>query len=130
MSNGNVTVEIAGGPSIAVPWAAGMTAHQALEAAFNYQGTQGAFTYGIQYYGSQWGYLVFMIDETYDTYMSASDPFFYWHFYVNGIASPTGIDQTKLNAGDVVQFAFEMYLPETHSGSLLEVKHKLKSRGS
>lgn len=122
----SVTVGVTGGPSVVVAWDEGMTAHQALEGAYAASG--GQFQCGLQYYGANYGYLVFMISETYDTYASTAEPFFYWDFYVNGQPAPSGVDQTVLEAGDIVLFAFELYDPGTHVGSLLEVKHLSRRR--
>jgi hypothetical protein len=47
------------------------------------------------------GYLVCMINETYDTYPSTPAPFFYWEPLVNGKPSSAGIDSHLRNAGDV-----------------------------
>jgi Domain of unknown function (DUF4430) len=118
-----VTVTIVGGPSIAVPWIQNMNAQQALEGAYNQINNTSQFTFSLQYYGSQYGYLVMMINETYDSFISSAAPFFYWAFYLNGVPSQTGIDQTVLNAGDTVTFAFETYSAETHQISTLGIKH-------
>ncbi len=122
-NNGTVQVEIIGGPSITVPWFQGMNAQQALEGAYNQVHNTAAFTYALQYYGSGLGYLVVMVNETYDSFVSSADPFFYWEFFVNGQPAGAGIDNTILNDGDVVAFGLEMYDPTTHSASLLRVKH-------
>jgi hypothetical protein len=61
-----VSLEVVGGPSVEVPWKAGMTAQDALEAAFNQINSSATFTYALQFYGSELGYLVLMINETYD----------------------------------------------------------------
>jgi hypothetical protein len=119
-----VMIEIDGGPTIDVPYTTGMTAHAALEIAYDDQLPNTGFTYGIQYYGSGLGYLVFMIDETYDTFLSTSNPFFYWEFSVNGTPADHGIDQTVLSDGDTVGFAFTTYDAERHAGTLLERKHQ------
>lgn len=133
MSNGSsITVEITGGPSISVPWFSGMNAQQALEGAFN-QGT-GSLTYALQYYGSNLGYLVMMINETFDSFNStagsSATPFFYWEFLINNTPASAGIDSTILNAGDVVGFNFEMYVPEQHEQSLLRFKHEFQTGAS
>lgn len=133
MSNGSsITVEITGGPSISVPWFAGMNAQQALEGAFN-QGA-GSLTYALQYYGSNLGYLVMMINETFDSFNStagaSATPFFYWEFLINNTPASAGIDSTILNAGDVVGFNFEMYVPEQHEQSLLRFKHEFQTGAS
>ncbi|SKB02128.1 protein of unknown function [Prosthecobacter debontii] len=100
-----------------------MNAQQALEGAYNQINNTSQFTFSLQYYGAQFGYLVMMINETYDSFISSAAPFFYWAFYLNGVTSQTGIDQTVLNAGDTITFAFETYSAETHQASTLGIKH-------
>jgi hypothetical protein len=83
----NVSLEVAGGPFVEVPWKAGMTAHVALEAAYNQINSSATFTYALQFYGSQLGYLVLMINETYDSFISSAEPFYYWEFLVNDVSA-------------------------------------------
>jgi hypothetical protein len=111
----SVTVEISSGPTITVPWVAGMNAKQA---------------YSLQFYGSTFGYLVSMVNETYDTFFSSSDPFFYWAFYVNGNIAPKGIDSTILKQGDVVMFQYQLYDPNQHAASQLGIKHQLHQQAA
>lgn len=126
-----VSVQVAGGPSASVPWTAGMNAQQALEAMWRQLHDTDTFTYALQYYGSQLGYLVFMINETYDTFISKAKPFYYWEFLVNGTHSNTGIDSTKLNAGDAVSFAYTSFDPDQQGGTQLRTKytHQMKVLG-
>jgi hypothetical protein len=53
-----VSVEVGGGPFVQVPWIADMTAQDALEAAYDQINSSATFTYALQFYGSQLGYLV------------------------------------------------------------------------
>lgn|SRR5262249_199305 len=122
----SVSVEVVGGPSVQVPWIQGMTGQQALEAAYNQINSSETFTYALQFYGSQLGYLVMMINETYDSFISSAAPFFYWEFFVNGQPATNGIDNTILSAGDAVKFSFELYIPAKHKGSLLEAKRRFQ----
>lgn len=117
-----IKVSITGGPSTTVAWTSGMNAQQALELAEDAFGDE-EFIFSLEYYGSSLGYLVNMINETYDTFKSTSSPFFYWEFLVNGKPSPTGIDQTTLNDNDVVSFEFTTYNREAAS-SLTVAKHR------
>jgi hypothetical protein len=126
----SVTVEISSGPTITVPWVAGMNAKQALEAAYNQVRNSQQFTYSLQFYGSTFGYLVSMVNETYDTFFSSSDPFFYWAFYVNGNIAPKGIDSTILKQGDVVMFQYQLYDPNQHAASQLGIKHQLHQQAA
>ena len=122
----SVTVTVASGPSVQIPWTSGMNAQTALELAYNTINNSQQFTYGLQYFGS-FGYLVFMINETYDTYAPSSAPYYYWEFLLNGQPASQGIDETSLNDGDTVGFAFSLYVAEKHAGTTLAVKHKLKT---
>ena len=70
MSN-TVTVIIGSEPAIVVSWVSGMNAQQALEGAYNTGGNQ--IVYGLQYFGSQFGYLVSMLNETYETQVATYD---------------------------------------------------------
>jgi hypothetical protein len=124
-ASGSVTVEVDGGPTASVPYTDGMTARTALEDAWEQLAS--TLTYSLQYFGATLGYLVSMINETYDTFVSTSDPFFYWEFFVNGTPAGAGIDHTILNNGDVVAFAYEQYDPEKHADSLIRVKHEARA---
>jgi hypothetical protein len=105
-----------------------MTAQDALEAAYDQINSAATLTYALQFYGSQLGYLVSMINETYDSFISSAAPFFYWEFFVNDQPATKGIDNTTLSAGDAVKFSFEQYIPARHKGSLLEAKREFQRR--
>lgn len=121
-----VQVTITGGPSVSVPWFSGMNAQQALEGAYNQLNNSSQFTYAIQYYGSGLGYLVIMVNETYDSFISSSAPFFYWEFLVNNSPAQAGIDGVVLNQGDTVTFSLDMYVAEKHQTSTLSAKHSFQ----
>jgi len=121
-----ITVEVDDGPTVSVGWKAGMNAQDAIEAAQQQVGTP-AFNFALQYYGQSLGYLVLMINETYDSFMSSAAPFFYWEFLVNGQVSQTGIDSTKLNDGDVLTFRFSVYNAAIHATTPVGAKHRLRT---
>jgi hypothetical protein len=123
----SVTVAVDAGPSFKVPWTAGMNAQNAMELAQQQTNNAALFTYALQYYGAKLGYLVLMINETYDSFISAAAPFFYWEFLVNGKASATGIDSTKVSDGDVLTFRFSVYDLTLHASTPLAAKHKLRT---
>jgi hypothetical protein len=52
-----------------------MNVQGAFEAAYNAL-PKGSFTYALQYYGGKLGYLVTMVNETYETFNSINDSFF------------------------------------------------------
>jgi hypothetical protein len=123
-----VSVEVVGGSTVTVAWTQGMNAQQALELAWTAINNTQTFTYGLQYYGPQLGYMVFMIDETFDSFLSAAQPFFYWHLFVNDQPAKQGIDSTILQDGDRVKFSFDRYIPDQHAGTLLESKFQFQRR--
>lgn len=125
-----VQVSIVGGPSVAVPWFQNMNAQQALEGAYNQINNGSLFTYAIQYYGNNLGYLVVMVNETYDSYISSAAPFFYWQFLVNGAPASSGIDGITLSAGDAISFGLEMYIPEVHQSTTLGRKHEFQMQAT
>ena len=47
-----------------------------------------------------------MINETYDSFISSAEPFFYWEFFVNGQSATKGIDNTILSSGNTISFRF------------------------
>jgi Domain of unknown function (DUF4430) len=122
-----VTVAVEAGPIFQIPWKSGINAQDAMEAAQQQANNPSLFTFALQYYGPQLGYLVLMINETYDSFRSASAPFFYWEFLVNSRVSSTGIDSTKVNDGDVLTFRFSVYDVSVHAGTPLAAKHGLRS---
>lgn len=126
----SVKVEVVDGPSSKVAWTQNLTAQQALEAAYNKINSSATFTYAIQYYGTQLWYLVVMINETYDSFISSAAPFFYWEFLLNGRPAKKGIDSTILNANDTIEFSFQRYDPAKHKGSSLEAKHRFNIRAT
>lgn len=129
-NDNSITVEVVNGPSAIIPWAANMNAQQAIEAAYAKIGDSKQFTYALQYYGAEFGYLVLMINGTYDTSGSFSHPYFYWDFLVNGQSAGKGIDGTILNAGDVVSFRYDLFSPVTHAGSTLQAKRDFHNQES
>lgn len=121
-----VKIEIKGGPSVAVPWTSGMSAQDALELAWNAINSTAKFTFGLQYYGSTLGYMVFMVNETFDSFISSAEPYFYWEFLLDGNPQNQGIDSTKLASGQTVTFTFTQYVAGQHAGTSLEAKHNFQ----
>ncbi|MDB5905600.1 MAG: hypothetical protein JWM26_4478 [Betaproteobacteria bacterium] len=118
-----VNVAIDGGPQLDVAWSNGMNAQDALERAYAALNDPKQFTYALKYFGPGFGYLVVMINETYESFFSAAHPFFYWEFYLNDTPSQTGIDSTILNDGDRIRFALEIYNPAVHNSTTVGQKH-------
>ena len=124
-----IRVTVEAGPTFVVPWTAGMNAQDAIERAQQQANDPSQFTYAIQFYGAKLGYLVLMINETYDSFISAAAPYFYWEFLLNNLPSPTGIDSTVLKDGDAILFRFTVYDTATHASTPLAAKHKLRGGG-
>jgi hypothetical protein len=122
----SVQVSVVGGPTVSVPWVINMNAQQAIEGAYSALNDSSKFTYALQFYGSQLGYLVTMINETYDSFASTAAPFYYWEFLVNGKPAQSGIDNTSLNPGDSIAFSFEPYDVGKHANSTLAKKHAFR----
>lgn len=129
-----ISVSIIGGPSANVPYETDMTALRAMELA---QGIieldpKEQFTFSLQYYGASLGYLVNMMNETYDSFISRggekATPFFYWQFLINNVPAESSVDRTMLKDGDSISFEFQMYSSSLHANSLLEEKHKFHNR--
>ncbi|MNV06774.1 hypothetical protein D3C71_971730 [compost metagenome] len=118
-----ITIKITDGPTLQASWTNGMNVQQAMEKAYNAQ--SGKFTYSLQYFGSSLGYLVSMINETYESFYFKEGPFFFWEFLVNGTVATHGIDNTTLNDGDVVTFEFIVYSQSTNAASTTHAKYNL-----
>lgn len=129
-----IKVSVTGGPSANVPYEPGMTALRSMELAQGIiepeQNEQ--FTFALQYYGSSLGYLVNMINETYDSFISRggerATPFFYWQFLINNTPAVSSVDRTTLKESDNITFELQMYSPSLHANTLLEEKHKFQNR--
>jgi len=130
----SVTVIVFGGPTASIQWKKDMTALQALELAHQQiePDPNEQFTFALQYYGATLGYLLIMINETYDSFISrggeSATPFFYWHFLHNNHPADESIDRTRLKDGDTISFDFIRFEPEQHKGTLLGAKHKQQTR--
>lgn len=98
-----------------IPWTEGMNVQLAMERAYE---IPPGLSFAIQYFGSSLGYLVLMVDGTFDTSTE------FWFLYVNGILSPTGIDFTILQSGDVVELRYQTYSESEHRDTTYHAKHK------
>ena len=131
----SVKLSVSGGPSARVAWQQGLTALHALQLAHEaiepIDGEQ--FTFALQYYGSNLGYLVTMINETYDSFISrggeSATPFFYWNFSVNGQPATAGVDRTVLSDGDDINFSLQIFNAENRNEFVMTTKH-LRQRAS
>ena len=132
-SSAQVTISVKGGPSEVIPWRENMTALSALEEAFGLINQREQFTFALQYYGSEYDYLVIMINETYDSFISKggsiAKPFYYWAFKINGTPAQHGISNTILSENDVVEFEFTMFEMEQHQGTEIAAKYAFQTGG-
>jgi hypothetical protein len=134
VASGMVEVTVVGGPSASVAWQSGMTALRALELAQAQiePDPNEQFTFCLQYYGDALGYLVNMINETYDSFISRggekATPFFYWHFFINDTPATKSVDRSILDDGDIIRFSFEQFVAVSHGNTLLAVKHRQNTR--
>lgn len=122
-----VNVEVAGGVNVDVNWTMGMNAQRALELARDQINDSKKFAFALQYYGATLGYMVFMINGTFDSFSAEAVPNYYWHFFVNDISQTVGIDERELDAGDRVKFSFDQYDPTQHADTVLGRKYKFYS---
>ncbi|KAI9449980.1 hypothetical protein F5148DRAFT_1338197 [Russula earlei] len=122
----SVSLSITGGPSITgLTWFSGMTGRDVLEAAYNSLSSPVTeFTYTLEYFGTDdsLGYLVNMINGTFDSFNAAQSPYFFWEFLVNDSEAENGIDYTTISDGDEVEFSYIQFVPETASKAL-KAKH-------
>lgn len=122
-----ITIEITGGPTFQVPYKAKMNAQQAMEEVIDDPANKNQFTFLLQYYGSSLGYLVDMINGTYDTTVigqNIGQPYFFWDILYNGTSATKGIDNLILNDNDKIGFNFQIYDPTAHAGTTMEAKRK------
>ncbi len=126
-TNNTVTITVGTDPAIVIPWTSGMSAHAALETAYNQIQNSAKFSFAVQFYGTYQGppygplgYMVIMLNGTYDLPNENT----YWAFYLNGVPAEKGIDYTLLNSGDAIGFTSELYNEEKHRGTHMEIKHR------
>ena len=123
-----VTLAITDGPTFEdLTWFSGMTGRQVLEAAYNSMPAPvTSFAYNLEYYGEQddLGYLVSMMNGTFDSFNAAQSPYYFWEFIVNGIVQDYGIDNTVIPANATVTFSFVPYVPAAKASKALQAKYK------
>jgi hypothetical protein len=119
----SVIVEVIGGPLVSVPWTEKMTSQDALENARDLS-IPGALNFALEYFGKGLGYMVIMINGTFESFAPKASPNYYWDFLINNTRSAKGIDSAALKPGDKITFKFDQYVPEEHAGTLLEIKYK------
>jgi uncharacterized protein DUF4430 len=71
-----------------------------------------------------------MINETYESFISSSHPFYFWEFLLNGQPAQTGIDNTMLKAGDVIVFELRTFGAGVPAGSTMHAKYRARLLGN
>ena len=128
-----IRLEVIGGPSADVPWNEGMSALSAMMKAQEIiePNPKEQFTFALQHFHGQ-GFLVIMINETFDSFISRggewATPFFYWNVKVNGTGITQSVEKTILNAGDVLTFDFGRFIPDEHAKTMVEAKHNYQTK--
>src|ERR1041384_5949708 len=89
-----------------IPFIAGVNVQQAMEAAFNLHVDSG-YSFSLQYFGNPLGYEVVTLDGIANQVGTDPNSFMFWALYVNAKLSPTGIDETILNDGDLVIWNYQ-----------------------
>jgi hypothetical protein len=104
-------------------WTSNMNVQQVLEAAYNTflnPPSIPMLNFWIAYFGPALGYMVTMLDGT------AQMGNTYWILYMNAVVAPNGIDRTIVNAGDQIQFKYEVYSPSLHANTMVEKVHEIR----
>jgi len=122
----NVTIKIRDNSKvILIPFQIDTNVQEALEKAYNQEKADGQhFAFAIQYFGyfgqEYGGYQVVMIDGIYD---KPQDPNDYWKLIINGTDATVGIENYMVNAGDIIEFDYVTFLPNSNN-MLLAIKHE------
>ncbi|MGB6164698.1 MAG: DUF4430 domain-containing protein [Pseudonocardiaceae bacterium] len=101
-----------------------MNVQRAMEEAYNLHSDQ-AFNFSLQYFGSNLGYEVVILDSIANQVGSDSGAYVFWALSINGTLSPTGIDGAHLNDGDSVEFNYQSFEPAQHEGTRHEEIRKI-----
>ena len=110
---------------IEIPFQPDTNVQEALEKAHDQEQLAGRrFDFAVQYFGffgqEYGGYQVIMIDKIYD---NPNDPNDYWKLIVNGNDASVGIDNYMVNAGDIIEFDYTVFVSTANETSLLQTKH-------
>ena len=110
-----ITINIQDKPLVEIEYLHPMNAQQALEMAYDIIDDATQFSYSLEYYGANLGYLVDMINDTYDTYESGEHPYFFWELLVNNKEAMVGIDNLDLHDNDVINMRYIEFDPKKDS---------------
>jgi Domain of unknown function (DUF4430) len=105
-----------------------MNVQHTMEEAYNLHGDR-AFNFSLQYFGGNLGYEVVTLDNIANQVGSDSGAYVFWVLSVNGTLSPTGIDNTHLNDGDIAEWNYQIFEPARHEGTRHEeIRNVLRVR--
>lgn len=90
-------------------WHPGMNVQQAMEIAY---GSEKGYDFALQYFGSDLGYEVVMLDNI--SQQAGTDSFLFWQLSIDGQISKVGIDEAMLNDRDEIEWNYTPYVSETH----------------
>lgn len=93
-----------------------MNVQRAMEEAYDLHSDR-AFNFSLQYFGDNLGYEVVTLDGIANQVGSDSGAYVFWALSINGTLSPTGIDGTHLNDGDVIGWNYQAFEPAQHNGT-------------
>lgn len=96
----------------------GMTAQQALEAAY---AAGNRYSFVLQYFGNL-GYEVIALDGI--AAQQGPDAAFYWELFRNDAPAQQGIESAVLNDGDQLGLSYTVYDPVRHAGTRLQAVHE------
>ena len=114
-----ITISISGtqvGEISGIAHHANMNVQAAMEDGYNLH-EDTAFSFTLQYFGGQLGYEVVSLDGITNQIGTDSGTYVFWALSVNGTFSPTGIDSTPIKDGDVIEWNYQTFDPEQHSGT-------------
>jgi Domain of unknown function (DUF4430) len=99
-----------------IPYTTGMNVQQVMEAAYD-QASPAPVSFVLQYFGHDLGYEIIAIDNVASQNGAAFNAFTFWALSINGVLSPTGIDETLVSDGDQIEWAYVAYSEAEHAGT-------------
>ena len=115
---------------VSITWRADMNVQEALETAYNTEKQAGRnFDFAVQYFGDSGqeylGYLLVMLNKTYDDPNNTTD---YWLYSINGVSAQVGIDDYMVNAGDTIEFDYIPIATADTTNTIHKAKHSFYSK--
>jgi Domain of unknown function (DUF4430) len=102
------------GNQISLPWQPDTNIQRALELAYDQEKAAGRkFSFALQFFGTDLGYMIIMMDGLLDNPSDPTDP--YWWFTINGQSADVGIDDYIVQPGDSLEFDYTPFNPHKHT---------------